>query len=582
MSVRTVLLLLIAAILVVSVIGGVMWLRSGGGPAISSRTVLEVDLTLGFAEDTPSGAFSVAFVEWRPRLRDVVSAIERAASDQRVVGILAKVGDSPGGLGMLQELRDAFLAFGASGKKSIAYAETFGEFGAGNGGYYLATAFDQIFLQPSGDVGLTGLRYEVPFLAGTFEKAGLEAQMGQRYEFKNAVNSYTESEFTPAHAEAMQDLVDSQFDQIVRGIAQRRGLAGERVREIVDLGPHLGAEALSRGLVDGLAYRDEVYDAAEAKWGEEVEYRDLVDYAKVSRPSSGAETIALIYGVGAISRGASGYDAITGSVRMGSETVAQAFRDAVDDEDVRAILFRVNSPGGSYVASDTIWREMVRARAAGKPVVASFGDVAGSGGYFVAMNADSIVAQPGTITGSIGVYGGKVVSRGLWKKIGTTFDAVSTSENSGMWSGVEGFDETGWRRMEDSLDRIYRDFVVKVAEGRSLAVEDVERVARGRIWTGERALENGLVDELGGFPVAYAALRRHLDLPADAPLAVRIFPAPKSPWQTLVEGLSSFETASRSAFVGLPPGRLRSLAGQITGAIQGQELLEMPYVPEFR
>lgn len=582
MRVRTVLLLLLAAIFTFVLIGGLIWSRSEIAPMVPSRTVLEVDLTRGFAEDIPAGAFALSFAESRPRLREVVSALERAARDERVVGILAKVGDSPGGLAMLQELRDAFVAFGASGKKSIAYAETFGEFGASNGGYYLATAFDRIFLQPSGDVGLTGLRYEVPFLAGTFEKLGLEAQMGQRYEFKNAVNSYTEKQFTPAHAEAMQDLVDSQFDQIVRGIAERRGLTEERVREVVDLGPHLGAEALSRGLVDALAYRDEVYEAAEAEWGGDLEYRELVDYAKFSKPSRGAQTVALIYGVGAIGRGASGYDPITGSVRLGADTVAQAFRDAVDDEDVRAILFRVDSPGGSYVASDTIWREMVRARAAGKPVVASFGDVAGSGGYFVAMNADSIVAQPGTITGSIGVYGGKIVSRDLWEKIGTRFDAVSAGENSDMWSGVEGFDETGWRRMEDSLDRIYDDFVAKVAEGRGLALEDVERVARGRIWTGERALENGLVDELGGFPAAYAAIRRHLDLPAEVPLAIRQFPAPKSPWQALVEGLSSFEASSRTTLAGLPPGRLRSLAGQVASAIQGQELLEMPYVPELR
>jgi protease-4 len=433
MRVRTVLLLLAVAVVAVVLIGGWMWWRADDSPVIASRTVLEVDLTQGFAEDTPTEAFALSLVERRPRLREVVSAFSRAAQDERVLGIIAKVGASPGGLGSLQELRDAVLKFGESGKKAMAYAETFGEFGAANGGYYLATAFDEILLQPSGDVGLTGLRYEVPFLAGTFEKFGFKPQMGQRYEFKNAVNTYTEKEFTKPHAEAMQDLVDSQFDQIVLGIAERRSLDEGTVREVFDRGPHFGVEALELGLVDGLAYRDQVYEAAESEWGEDVEYRDLVGYSRFSSSRlGGAETIALIYGVGAVTRGASEYDPLTGGVRMGADTVAQAFRDAVEDDDVRAILFRVNSPGGSYVASDTIWRETVRAREAGKPVIASFGDVAGSGGYFVAMNADRIIAQPGTITGSIGVYGGKLVSREFWGKVGLTFDAVSTSENSDM------------------------------------------------------------------------------------------------------------------------------------------------------
>lgn len=582
MRVKTVLLVLITVTLAVVLIGGWMWWRTDGSPAIASRTILEVDLTMGFAEDRPRDALALAFIERQPRLREVVAALERAAGDDRVLGIIAKVGASPGGLGTLQELRDAFVEFGKTGKTTIAYAETFGEFGAGNGGYYLATAFDEIFLQPSGDVGLTGLRYEVPFLAGTFEKLGIEAQMGQRYEFKNAVNSYTEKGFTGPHAEAMQDLVDSQFDQIVSGIAERRGFTEDLVRGVFDKGPHLGAEALALGLVDRLAYRDEVYEAAESEWGGDVEYRDLVDYARFSAPRlGGAETIALIYGVGPINRGSGGYDLLSGSVQMGADTVAQAFRDAVEDDDVRAILFRVNSPGGSYVASDTIWRETVRAREAGKPVVASFGDVAGSGGYFVAMNADHIVAQPGTITGSIGVYGGKLVSRDFWNKLGMTFDAVSTSDNSAMWSGVEGFDERGWRRMQDSLDRIYDDFVSKVARGRGLSIEQVETVARGRIWTGERAVENGLVDELGGFPVAYAALRRLLDLPEDTPLAVRIFPRPRSAWELFFERLSAFEAGSRLQSSRAGFERVRTVLSQLVGTLEPKDVLEMPFVPEL-
>lgn len=581
MSVKTVVLCLIVAIVLVTLAGWFMWSRAIGVGPVSGPVVLELDLTEGFVEDTPSDALALSFVERRLRLREVIKAIDRASRDERVLGIVAKVGEVPGGLGRLQELREALVAFTSTGKKTIAYAETFGEFGAGNGGYYLATAFDEIYLQPSGDVGLTGLRYEVPFVAGTFEKLGVEAQMGQRHEFKNAVNTYTETGFTAPHAEAMQALIDSQFDQIVRGISEQRDLSEARVRELVDLGPHYGSEALAVGLVDRLAYRDEVYQAAQEEWGERLEYRDLSDYARFQVPRIGAETVALIYAVGVIHRGSSGYDPLSGTVTLGADTVAQAFRDAVEDEDVRAILFRIDSPGGSYVASDTIWRETVRAREAGKPVIASFGDVAGSGGYFVAMSADHIVAQPGTLTGSIGVYGGKLVSRDLWAKLGMTFDAVSAGENADMWSGVEGFDQRGWQRMQDSLDRIYLDFVTKVAEGRSLSVEEVETVARGRIWTGETAVENGLVDELGGFPEAYVALRRELDLPPDAPLAFRLFPSPKTTLEILMESLSSLEARSGTGFGGARTERLRALVGRVVSVLEHPEVLEMPYVPEL-
>ena len=448
---------------------------------------------------------------------------------------------------------------------------------------YLATAFDEIFLQPSGDVGLTGLYWEVPFVAGTLEKLGLKAQMGKRKEFKNAVNTYTEKGFTKPHSEALQALIDSQFSQIVSGIAQRRDIEEQAVRKIFDDGPYFGTEAQDLGLVDRLGYRDEVYEAAENEWGEDVRYRDLIGFRPVSPLRlKGAETIALIYGIGGIIRGSGGYDPFTGTVYMGADIVAQACRDAVEDSSVRAILFRIDSPGGSYVASDTVWRETLRAREAGKPVIASIGDVAGSGGYFVAMGADRVIAQPGSITGSIGVYGGKLVSRDLWNKVGMNFGAVSTSENSEMWSGVEEFDERGWERMQHSLDRIYDDFVAKVAQGRGLTVEAVETVARGRVWTGEHAIENGLVDELGGFPVAYAAIREELGLPEDSLLRLEIFPQPKTTWEIFFDRLSALDAGNRSPLRLVGLGRLRALVGELSGSLEPRGVLEMPFVPELR
>jgi protease-4 len=457
-----------------------------------------------------------------------VDALHRAADDDRVTGLVARIAAAPMGLATVQELREAVTAFRASGKPAIAYAETFGEFGPGNAAYYLATAFDEIYLQPSGDVGFTGLLSESPFLRGTLDKLGIEPRMDHREEYKNALNMFTEKEYTDAHREAARSIMESMFDQIVGGIAQARKLSPEQVRALADRGPFLGAEALDAGLVDGLAYRDEVYAAARKRAGDDAETLYLSAYLDRAGPlHDDGPVIALIYGVGSVHLGESSFDPLTQGVSMGADTVASAFRKAVKD-DVKAIVFRVNSPGGSYVASDTIWRETIRARDAGKPVVVSMGDVAGSGGYFVAMAADRIVAQPGTITGSIGVLGGKMLTADFWSRLGITWDSVATGEHSDMWTGTQDYSESEWQRMEAALDRIYADFTAKVAQGRKLTQDRVLEIAKGRVWTGEQALELKLVDELGGYETALRLARESAGLAADADVTVRVYPRPES------------------------------------------------------
>ena len=304
--------------------------------------------------------------------------------------------------------------------------------------------------------------------------------------------------------------MDSQFDQLVRGIADRRGLSAEAVRDLFDQGPFLSKDALEAGLVDGLAYRDEVYERVKDQVDAGAKYLSVRKYLRRLEAShEQAETVALIYGVGAVTRGKSDFDPGSGATTMGSDTVTRAFRNAVNDDEVEAILFRVDSPGGSYVASDAIWRETVRAREAGKPVIVSMGDVAGSGGYFVAMAADRIVAQPGTITGSIGVVGGKMLTSGLWEKTGISWDEVHTSAHSTMWTGTKDYSEEEWTLFQEWLDTVYEDFTDKVAEGRSLPKERVLDIARGRIWTGEDARKLGLIDELGGYKTAFETRSRN-------------------------------------------------------------------------
>ena len=390
-----------AVVVGVAVLGaGARLLWRGHLPA---RTIVEIDLDQPLAEFVPDDPLAGLLRGRRPRLRDVLDGLQRAAADDHVFALVAHISTGAAGLGQIQELRDAVVSFRASGKRTVAFGEAFGESGPGNGAYYLATAFDEIYLQPSGDVGLTGLVAESPFVKGTLDKLGIVPRFGARGEFKTAVNMFTERHFTEKHREATARIVASWFGQIVHGISEARKLPEADVRALVDRAPLSAQQALEAHLVDGLAYRDEVYAKLEGG-GEKPTRLPLLRYlGRAGPPPETGDTVALIHGVGTVQRGKSGIDPLSGDVSMGSETVSAAFRSAVDDADVKAILFRIDSPGGSYVASDTIWREVSRARAAGKPVVVSMGNVAASGGYFVAMPADRIVAQPGTITGSIGV-----------------------------------------------------------------------------------------------------------------------------------------------------------------------------------
>jgi protease-4 len=522
------------SILAVMVFVGFAVLSAMARPVVPSRVILEIDFDRAVIEAVPEDPLAKILFEDQLTVPDVVDALDRAAGDRRVKGLVARIGAGRMGLAHIQELREAVERFRAAGKPALAFADTFGEFGPGNGGYYLATAFDEIYVQPSGDVGLTGLMYETMFLRGMLDKLDIDPELDKRYEFKNAVNSYTETRFTDAHREALEHVMRSHFDQIVSGIAESRQLTEEEVRALVDDGPFFGGAALEVGLVDGLAYRDEVYDEIRERAGERARLLYVSRYLeRAGRPNTRGETIALIQGHGTIIRGNSAYSLLDGSVYMGAESISRAFRAAIDDRRVQAIVFRVDSPGGSPVASDTIWQQTLRAQEAGKPVIVSMGNYAGSGGYYVAMSADKIVAQPGTITGSIGVFAGKLVTEGFWEKLGITWDEVHTSANTTFFSTIRGFDEEQYGRLGETLDRTYEAFTTKVAEGRDLPIEEVLAVARGRIWTGQDALDRGLVDELGGLDAALRLAREEIGLEPDAPIRVKRFPAPRSPYELL-------------------------------------------------
>jgi protease IV len=490
----------------------------------TSPLILELDLTEGIADDPPADPISALLTHRRNRLGDVIDALRRAQSDDRVKALVVKVGGRRIGLARIQELRDAIAEFRKAGKTTIAWAETFGEFSPGNLPYYLATAFDQIYLQPSGDVGLTGIALETMFYRGTLDKLGVDYELSKRHEYKNAVNVLTEHGFDEPHREAQQRLADSVTEQLTEAIAERRGMSGEAARGLIDRGPFIGEDAIQAGLVDVLGYRDEVYAAARKEAGDQAELQFAARYNRAAKLARGARRfpnpreryVALIHASGPIRRGRSGRGPGLGTA-IGSDTLAAAIRAAATDDRVLAIVLRVNSPGGSYVASDTIWREVVRARAGAKPVVVSMGDVAASGGYFIAMAADVIVAQPGTVTGSIGVFGGKPVLSGLMSRAGVSTDAVSDGEHAQMFSTTHAYTQAEWDKVNAWLDRIYADFTGKVADGRRLTAGRVHEIARGRVWTGADAARNGLVDELGGLDMAVRIARRRAGLPREAP-----------------------------------------------------------------
>ena len=518
-------------------VGFYYWLFTGGVP---KRVILEADFEQGMIESIPDDGIARFLMAKKLRVRDVVEALQKASQDDRVKGLVARVGQSNVRLAQVQEVRDAIIAFRAAGKPAIAYAETFGEVSPGNSSYYLATAFDTVYLQPSGDVGLTGLIYEQPFVRGTLDKLGIVPRLDGRKEYKAYRYMFTERKYLPPHREAITHVMELQFSQIVKGISTARKLSEDEVRSLVNEGPFFGQQAVDAKLIDGLEYRDEVYDRIKERAGAKAELLSLTEYRKrAGSPYEKGTTVALIYGVGGIIRGKNAYDPTSGEILMGSDTIASAIREAAEDKNVKAILFRIDSPGGSYVASDSIWREIIKAKKAGKPVIASMGGRAASGGYFIAMVADKIVAQPGTITGSIGVFGGKMITTGFWNKLGVTWDEVHTSKNADAWTQTKDFTPAQKARFTQWLDRVYDDFTAKVSLGRKLSREEVEKIAKGRIWTGEDAKSLGLVDELGGFPSALRLVRTAARLQENAPIRLKVFPGGKSLFKSIME-LKSF------------------------------------------
>jgi len=496
-------------------------------PGRRPQTLLELDLTEPLVAPEPDDPFARLRTRGRRLLRPTLRALHDAAEDRHVVGLIAKVG----GIwpwATMQEVRRGVQAFAASGKPTLAWAESFGEVGSRDmAAYVLATAFGELWLLPGGGVGLLGVGIETPFVRGTLDRLGIEPQFEQRYEYKNAADLWLRKEFTAAHREVLERLAESVFSDAVGTIAEARGLTHDQVRELIDTGPRTASEAQAAGLVDRLGYRDQAYEAMRARTGSEAELLFADRWRprrKIAPPPHRRGHVALVEVRGGISSGRTRRSPM--GRQAGSDTVSAQLRAAHDNDRARAVVLRVESPGGSALASEVIWREVWRLRESGKPVVVSMGDVAASGGYYIASPAEVIVALPATLTGSIGVVGGKLVVDGLLERVGVTTGSVQRGARALMYSPRRGFSEDERAQFAATIDTIYNDFVGKVAAGRKRPVAEIEAVARGRVWTGRDALEAGLVDELGALRDAVRIARERADLPEDAPVlgAIRIPP----------------------------------------------------------
>lgn len=541
---------------------------------VPNGCVLELDLRSAPPEATGFDPLAI-FTGGKPMaLRDAVAAIHRATEDQRVAGLIARVQLAASAPAAVQELREAVAAFSAA-KPSLAWAETY----PGTLSYYLASAFGEVWMQPSGSVGLIGFASNATFLRDAFDKAGIEPQFVARGQYKSWANRFTENGFTTAHREAVTRMLESLQEQAWRAIADSRKLDPATLDALADRAPLLRDDALAAGLLDRIGFRDEAY----ARIAEMVGVKDVSDdtdpprlylsrYAGAARPRLAAPkppvpgrrpkpTLAVVTLDGMIVDGRGGPGFLPfGATTAGGDTIGAALREAAADESVSAIVLRVNSPGGTITASESIWREVTRARKRGKPVVASMGAVAASGGYYVSMGADVIVANPATVTGSIGVITGKLVIRDLLERLGVGSDTVRTNANADAWSIDAPFTPEQQAHREAEADLFYTDFVRRVAEARNLTADAVDRVAQGRIWTGADALEHGLVDELGGFRAAVRRAKVLAGLDEDG--EVRVVSYPGSSLRDMVRPRASSQPAAASL-----PDALAALLGRAAAGI---------------
>ncbi|HEV2297306.1 MAG TPA: signal peptide peptidase SppA [Candidatus Acidoferrales bacterium] len=507
-------------VLVIVAFLGIVWTFSRG-PSISSNSVLVLDLDGPIVEQRPADFSSALFGSHALVLHEITDALDQAASDSRIKGLIVRIAPLETGWGKLEEIRSYLLAFRASRKPSLCYL---GYDGIENPEYYVATACDQVWLTPSNTIGVRGMMAEALFLRGSLDKLKIVPDMYHIAEYKAAINQFTEKKFTPAHREEVQSLLTSAYDQYLADVSAARHMGSTKFASLVEQGPFLAQDALKEKLVDRLAYWDEVQNYFTEKTGE---WSPLnFSQYRLSLSDGFGPRIAVVYATGEI---VSGDSQVTpgGNSLMGGDSVARDLRQVRQDSSIKAIVLRVDSPGGSALASEVIRREVQLARK-DKPVVVSMSDVAASGGYWISMSADKIVADPETITASIGVLSGKFNLSGLYQMLGLSTDFVATSENATMYSDQQNFTPAQQQVVQKMLADVYTNFTHGVADGRKMQLAAVEKIAKGRVWSGEDARQIGLVDDLGGLDRAITVAKGLAHIPATQSVQIVRTPKPKT------------------------------------------------------
>ena len=514
-------LLFLAAAVALSVAGmAVSLFLITRGPVVASDSVLWLRVPGNLGEQAPDDILGL--LGGSASVGSVVDTLRKAKVDDRVSAVVLDPPVSAGLWGTVQEIRDAIIDFRESGKPIVAYLES-----GGGQQYYLATACDEVFMTPASPLMLVGVASYELFFRDAFDKLGIEADMLAAGDYKTAINTYTEASFTPEHREAAESLNREFYEQLVDGIADGRGMTPARVRAVIDEGPFVSADAVSHGLIDGLLYEDELLEHLSL---DDREVLDSAAYEQVDARGLGLNAgprIAVVYADGVINTGSSTVDFPGAPLVVGSRTMVEAIRDARDDRSIRAIVLRVNSPGGVAVAADIIWRELTLAREE-KPLIVSMSDLAASGGYYIAAPGHAIVAQPGTLTGSIGVFSGKFAAGGTLNKVGVGVEEVTDGAQADMLSPVARFSDAARKAMQRQVDDVYERFLQVVAEGRAMSRDEVHLVAQGRVWTGRQALELGLVDELGGLRRAVELAKAEAGIDPENEVTLVPYPGPRS------------------------------------------------------
>lgn len=577
---------LLLVLLFVGVIGLVLISRSMGQPSVGNNSVLVLSVAGELPDYVPEEPLAKAFgIAQAQSFTSLLTQLRKAKVDNRIGAVVLKI-DFPGiGWGKAEELRNAVSEFKTSGKPVYAYMEI-----GTNKEYFIATAADKIFVPPSGDIYVNGFAAEAMFYRGSLDKLGIEAeviQIGPKY--KNAPDQYTKKEMGEGQREVLNALLDEYFGRFTTAIAESRKKSVEDVKALIDAAPYNSVKAKSIGLIDDAIYFDQVESDLKARLGykEDDKLRTVSgsEYREIPSDSLGlnqGERVAVIYASGAINVGSSSNGPLNGEM-VGSDTMVEAINDAAKDKSIKAIVLRVDSPGGSALASDLMWHAIENAKAK-KPVVVSMADVAASGGYYIACNANKIVAEPTTITGSIGMFMGKPVMKGFYDWLGISNEYVMRGKNAGIFRETEKWTPEERAKMEEMANGVYYDnFVPKVAKGRGKSAEEVNTLGQGRVWTGTQAKANGLVDEFGGLEKAISIAKELASLPADKDVRRVAFPEPR-PFLEQYFGRGNSEAsaeqkAQAAILESLPRDVRRSFrfAAMLDQMQRGQAMLLLPY-----